>query len=127
MTTPERDLTELLRTLRVYEHAGLWVYDTTDEAPQLEGSIFCFREREGWSQIRPATSRDDATQLWVWLELAVYSDLHAIGFLAHVSAALTAAQIPCNVIAAYHHDHLFVPASNRERALDVLRALSATP
>ena len=35
MTTPERDLTELLRKLRVYEHAGLWVYDTTDEAPHI--------------------------------------------------------------------------------------------
>jgi hypothetical protein len=46
--------------------------------------------------------------------------LSAVGLTAAVSAALTAEGISCNVVAAYGHDHLFVPA---DRAADALRAL----
>ncbi|MEL6324322.1 MAG: ACT domain-containing protein, partial [Pseudomonadota bacterium] len=65
-----------------------------------------------------------AEQQFVWLELTVYSDLNAVGFLAAVSAALAAAKIPCNAVAAYHHDHIFVPAEKAEEAIGVIEALS---
>ena len=44
---------------------------------------------------------------------------------AAVAGALAEAGISANVVAAYHHDHIFVPAADAERALATLRALSA--
>ena len=45
--------------------------------------------------------------------------------MAAISTALAAAEIPCNVVSAYHHDHLFVPWARREAAMTALRALAA--
>ena len=61
----------------------------------------------------------------VWITLTVPSDLQAVGLTAAVAEALTAAGISCNVVAAAHHDHLFVPIEHAERAVHVLEALSA--
>jgi hypothetical protein len=47
-----------------------------------------------------------------------------VGLTAAVSAALTREGISANVIAAYYHDHIFVPEADAERALDALRALT---
>jgi len=58
-----------------------------------------------------------------WLTLTVHSSLEAIGLTAAFSRALGDAGISCNVLAGYHHDHLLVPASDRDIALDAIRAL----
>ncbi|MEY2817195.1 MAG: hypothetical protein RL275_658, partial [Chloroflexota bacterium] len=50
--------------------------------------------------------------------------LEAVGLTAAVSKALTEANISCNVVAAYYHDHLFVPVKDADRAMDVLLSLS---
>ena len=55
------------------------------------------------------------------ITLTVLSSLDAFGFLARISSALAKAGIPCNAVAAFHHDHLFIPV---ERADDALRALN---
>lgn len=55
------------------------------------------------------------------ISLNVHSSLEAVGLTAAVSAALAKAQISANVIAAYYHDHIFVPASKSAMALDVLK------
>jgi hypothetical protein len=55
----------------------------------------------------------------------VHSSLEAVGLTAAVAGALTAAGISANVVAAFHHDHVFVPADRAEAAmaqLDLLRA-----
>jgi hypothetical protein len=59
------------------------------------------------------------------ITLSVHSALDAVGLLAVVSAALAANGIPCNVVSAMFHDHVFVPAPLAERALAVLKTLSA--
>jgi hypothetical protein len=41
-----------------------------------------------------------------------------------VSGALAEAGIACNVVAGFHHDHLFVPWERREEALELLQRLS---
>jgi hypothetical protein len=46
---------------------------------------------------------------------------------AAVSAVLTDAGIPCNAVAAYHHDYLFVPWEMAQRALGLLIAVAAAP
>jgi uncharacterized protein len=58
-----------------------------------------------------------------WIILGVRSDLAAVGFLAAVTTALAGADISANAVSAFHHDHLFVPNGEGERALDVLRDL----
>ena len=62
-----------------------------------------------------------------WITLTVNSDLDAVGFLAVISRALATANISCNVVSAVHHDHLFVPYREGERAIEVLRQLQLSP
>ncbi len=58
------------------------------------------------------------------ITLNVHSALEAVGLTAAVATALTREGISANVVAAYYHDHIFVPEVDAERALEALRALS---
>ena len=58
------------------------------------------------------------------ITLTVHSSLEAIGFLAMISSALAKAGIPCNAVAAFHHDHLFIPVNRADDAFSLLEALS---
>jgi len=86
-----------------------------------------FAEDEGISAIVPRADAERAGLLGVGpfraITLAVHSSLAAIGFTAIVSRALAEAGIPANIVAAFHHDHLFVPADRAGDALRVLRGL----
>lgn len=119
-----RDLKDLLANLTVHRHDGVWEF-LSGTQPNVEGAIMQFREREGWTHIVPASRQAAADKRFVWLELAVHSDLNAVGFLAAVSQALAGAGVPCNAIAAFHHDHIFVPESKAETAIEALEALKA--
>ena len=57
------------------------------------------------------------------ITLNVYSSLEGVGLTAAVAAALGEAAIPCNMIAAFHHDHVFVPSKMRHAAMEVLERL----
>lgn len=80
-------------------------------------------ESEGLTCVMRADPRDDAV-LFARISLSVHSDLEAVGLTAAVGNALSQAGIACNVIAAFHHDHVFVPWSKREEALAILKRLS---
>jgi hypothetical protein len=85
-------------------------------------------EAEGLTLILPL-SEATAAGLAVDFEaarvsLTVHSDLGAVGLTARVATALAAAGIPCNVVAATWHDHIFVPRADGARALVALEALS---
>jgi hypothetical protein len=75
-----------------------------------------FREREGVSLIlersTAATLGFDVSLPVRRIVLQVHSALDGVGLTAAVSAALCAEAIPCNVVAAYHHDHIFVPSES---------------
>jgi uncharacterized protein len=58
-----------------------------------------------------------------WLTLDVESALDSVGLTAAVTTALAAQQIPCNVLAGFHHDHLLVPEDRADEAMAILRAL----
>lgn len=58
--------------------------------------------------------------------LTVHSALDAVGFLAAVSTELAAAGISANAVAAFHHDHLFVPAARADEAMAVLLTMADT-
>ncbi|NBB24465.1 ACT domain-containing protein [Porphyrobacter sp. SLTP] len=77
------------------------------------------REDEGLTAIIA-----DADGAFARITLMVHSALDGVGLTAAVSGALAAAGIACNVVAGFHHDHLFVPWERREEALALLQRLS---
>lgn len=129
----EGDLSKLLANLNVKKHDGIWRFEMIDKEAASWAELvnlravrdiaMLFQEEEGLTVITTATEETPMTNRWIWLELSVYSDLNAVGFLAKVSAALAASGIPCNVVAAYHHDHIFVPEEKSEAAISAIEAL----
>jgi len=92
-------------------------------------ALGAFREAEGLTLILPR-GRAEAAGLAVGpalrrIVLTVRSSLEGVGLTATVAAALAAEAIPCNVVAALRHDHLFVPAALADRALAALRRAQA--
>ena len=61
---------------------------------------------------------------WARISLTVHSDLEAVGLTAAFAGALGRVGISCNVIAGFHHDHLFVQWDRRADAVAALKALS---
>jgi hypothetical protein len=57
------------------------------------------------------------------ITLAIASSLTDVGLTARVAKALAAADIPCNVVAALGHDHLFVPDEDADAAHKLLQTL----
>ena len=87
-----------------------------------------FKESEGITLILKREEAENLnlkyTYIAAWITLKVHSSLAAIGFTAAFSNALSSEGISCNVIAAYYHDHIFVPYQDADRALLVLKSLS---
>ena len=127
----ERDLDRLLAGMRPALRPGGWLFCRVAEPTpaELGAALATFREDEGTTLVlaeEEAARRGLAGEFRsAWIALEIHSDLAAVGFLARVAAALAAAGIPSNAISAFHHDHLFVPYDERERALAVLEALAA--
>ena len=84
-----------------------------------------FNEQEGMTYIVLQTRADalgiDFEQTWAWITVETPTALDATGITAHIATLLSKHQIPCNVVAAFHHDHLFVPYELGAEALRVLR------
>ena len=61
---------------------------------------------------------------WARIALQVHSSLAAVGLTARVAESLAARGISANMVAAYHHDHVFVPWPQRHEALIILENLA---
>lgn len=118
----ESDLTVLLRTMEPVLHPEPYGYAVWDGA--LPAGVFAtVAEEEGMTVVAPlAVLRRGAP--WARISLTVHSDLAAVGLTAAFAGALGQVGISCNVIAGYHHDHLFVQWDRREAAMAALRELS---
>ena len=86
------------------------------------------REREGTTLVLPeAQARSAGLEVGFpcrRIVLEVHSALDAVGFLATIAAWLGGHGIPCNVLSAWHHDHLLIPDNRAFEALDLLKALA---
>ena len=129
MTAPISDLDQLLRHLHPVLHPRTVAFCRLPQDADTESIPWLgfFREAEG---ITVVVYDDVATGCgWevvfraAWITLNVNSDFLAVGLTAAVATALTAAGISCNVIAAVHHDHVFVPVGLGEAAVKVLQRL----
>ena len=58
------------------------------------------------------------------ITLTIHSSLEAVGLTAAIAAELTRHRISANVVAAFYHDHIFVPSKDAEQAVAALRDLS---
>ena len=56
--------------------------------------------------------------------LGVHSSLEAVGLTARIATALAEAGISANMVAAFHHDHVFVPWGQKDEALIILENLA---
>ena len=128
--TGETELAKLLKDMKPELHPGEYVYCLAlswESATQLK-PIGIFHEKEGVTVILSKRSAEEASlpysTVCAWITLTVHSSLEAVGLTAAVSKALTEANISCNVIAAYYHDHIFVPIKDGTRALQVLNNLT---
>jgi len=123
---PICDLPTLLRELAPVLSPGRFEFATLPAGahPDPERALATVREPEGWSVLQAAEAESQRPP-YRWITLMVPSDLAAVGLTAAVAQALAAAELPCNVIAGHHHDHLLVPAAEAERAMAVLRELQA--
>ena len=130
--TPLTDLDALLRHMEPELDPELYAYARLPDegAAWPEYAIACFQEEEGRSIIA-LQSRLMAQGLKPVfpcrrITLKVHSALDAVGLTACISRALSDAQISANVVAALHHDHVFVPEGQARQALDALLSLSKT-
>lgn len=130
--TGETDLNTLIAQMRPMLDPEPYVFCTfaTKSLAELAGyePIGLFAETEGLTAILPV---ERARELGLgdaeWfrrITLTVHSSLEAVGLTAAVSAALTDRGISANVVAAYFHDHVFVPEEHAEGALTALRELA---
>ena len=55
-----------------------------------------------------------------WITLDIESTLDSVGLTSSFSKKLKKAGISCNVVAGYHHDHIFVPYQERLKAMKIL-------
>lgn len=123
------ELAQLLAELDPVAHDGVWVFTRVDDDPGNVPAAVTVREAEGLTLVVEQGEADRRglayEQRMGWITLQVHSSLAAVGLTAAVSTALAGRGISANVVAGYHHDHLFVPYVRLEDALDVLRALTA--
>lgn len=86
--------------------------------------ICSFVEDEGLTLILPLdaaiTAQIPYESIFRKITLSVHSSLDAVGLTAAVAEKLASVNISANVVAAYYHDHVFVP---KDKAGAALRAL----
>ncbi len=126
----ETNLQKLLATMEPVLHPDEFVFTTISPSEYQKLSLepwgwFC--EPEGLTLIleKSAATATGVDQVFPsrLITLMVHSSLEAVGFLAVITEHLAGAGISVNVVSAYYHDHLFVPAGKAPQALDILHSL----
>ncbi len=113
---------------------GTYFFCSTDDAAlaaaALTSSLASFREDEGFAFVLDEAGAIehgfDRSMPMSRIVLEVFSALDGVGLTAGVASALADEGIPCNMIAAYHHDNVFVPEPMARRAIRVLQEVQRT-
>jgi len=127
----EEDLDKLLVLLQPTLLPGDFVFCTVadlkyGDLAELQ-PIASYQEAEGLTLVVGKQVADDAglayESVFNCITLMVHSSLDAVGLTAAVSSRLAANGITANMIAAYYHDHVFVPKTKAQLALQLLTEL----
>lgn len=127
------DLATLLASLRPVLARGEFVFVSRPLASYGDGvelnPIAAFVEKEGLTLVVQKDRADAVGEqyhgVFRLITLQVHSSLDAVGLTAAVAAAFSEQGISVNVVAAFYHDHLFVPASRAPDAMKVLAGLAS--
>ncbi|WP_217438604.1 ACT domain-containing protein [Fertoeibacter niger] len=129
MDKGETDLATLLRCMVPVLHDqdhGFGLLAVGMAMPAGLAPFAIVAEAEGTTLIAPAAdlARHGIAHRagWARISLTVHSDLAAVGLTAAFATALARQGISANVVAGWHHDHIFV---QRERAAEAMAALAA--
>ncbi|WP_454255960.1 ACT domain-containing protein [Pseudomonas sp. Marseille-Q8238] len=126
----ETSLAVLLRNLSPRLNPGDYAFCCLSDGARLGNAevIASIREPEGLSVVLP---RHEADRLGLaydyvaaWITLTVHSALSAVGLTAAFANALANQGISCNVVAGFHHDHLFVAREDAAHAMATLQQLA---
>jgi len=121
----ETDLGKLIGSMQPVLSEPEYVFASLDKdssvsVEQLE-PLGTFYEKEGLTIIVLKTNADSLgityQGIFQCITLNVHSSLEAVGLTAAVSSALANDRISANVVAAYYHDHIFVPKVKANQAL----------
>ena len=131
MTPRIRNTSAMLAAMAPILDPETYVFcSTADEraiASAATEALGSFREDEGVSLIIERGAAEalgfGARLLMRRIVLTVNSALDGVGLTAAVASALTMEKISCNMVAAFHHDHIFVPADKAGEALAILKDL----
>jgi uncharacterized protein len=124
------DIGILLRAMSPALQEGEYVFCTVKGKLNIDlrDILGSFKEEEGITIVVDKQVADEMKLSYSfvssWITLQVHSSLEAVGLTAAFSKALSDAGISCNVIAAFYHDHIFVPVNDKLRAMEVLTRLS---
>lgn len=126
------DLNTLLSSISPELQAGEFVFCTIPPetaSPSGLNPVATFIEQEGITLVLRQSEAKNAglkfSGTFRQITLKVHSSLEAVGLTAAVASKLTEKGISANVIAAYYHDHIFIPAARAEDAVSALRELAA--
>lgn len=126
----EVDLEKLIAHMEPVLNEGDYVFATVTDITTVprEMTVCEVKEKEGVTVI---VAKKDADALGLsyeyiaaWITLNIHSSLEAVGLTAAFSTELGNNGISCNVVAGYHHDHIFVDIKDNEKTINVLRAMS---
>lgn len=126
----ETSLETLLRSLSPALIDGDYVFCTLENSTYGDYAethpIASFAEDEGLTLVLLKESAQNAglfyQGVFKCITLGVHSSLQAVGLTAAVSGMLAEHGISANMIAAYHHDHIFVPSDHARKAVGILSA-----
>jgi len=129
----ETDLATLIRNLDPKTLPDTYVFcclkDTNYGALSHTSPLASFAEAEGLSLVLTRESADEEGLAYEGtfrcISLQIHSSLEAVGLTAAVTGELASHGISANVIAGYHHDHIFVPSRQAESALRLLENMSS--
>ena len=132
--TGETELQILLSHLNPILQPATYVFCTLPDSDYgvlaYLSPLGCFQENEGLTLILDQEKAEIAgleyQDVFRCISLSVHSSLNAVGLTAAVSAALASNGICANMVAAYFHDHVFVPEDRADDALRLLKRFSAS-
>ena len=121
-----KDTTAMIAGMTPVLDPGDWVFCAVTGTATIPADAFAvIQEAEGTTLILPqATAQSggyDSSAVMRKITLQVNSDLEGVGLTAAVATALAAQNIPCNVVAGFYHDHIFVPKTDAGQALGALQ------
>jgi hypothetical protein len=127
----ELNLATLLKNMKPVLNSGEYVFCTVSNNEKIDLSkvLGSFKEKEGTTLIITKEYADlmglSYNSIMSWISLEVHSSLEAVGLTAAFSKVLADANISCNVVAGYYHDHIFVLNQDAQRAIDLLKSIQS--